>query len=126
MDVIYSTINFYDKLKIKYREYLRPEIISIVMIQSKDEVLLETIEIKTVEDGLEKQTIKRIDLSFISGGEDFESEELFFDPKDCIEKNVRKFINELSLYSIINTTDIFHEEVCEKISKRYNTFGIDK
>lgn len=110
----------------KYNEYLKPEIISIVMIQSKEDVYLEITEIDTVEGGFEKQTINRINLNFITDGDDFESEELFFNPKAPIEKNVRKFINELSPYSIINTTDLFHDEACEKINKKYNTFGIDK
>lgn len=125
VDIIYSTIDFYDKFKMKYIEYLKPEIISIVMIQSKEDVYLETTEIETVEGGFEKQTIKRIDLSFITDGEDFESEELFLNPKDPIEKNVSKFIKGLSPYSIINTIDLFHDEACEKINKKYNTFGID-
>ncbi len=125
MDVIYSSINFYDKLVKKYREYLKTEIISIVMIQTKNEVYLETTELEPLEDGLEKQTVKRIDLSFITDGEDVESEEIIFNPKDSIEKNVRKFINELSPYSIINTTDLFNEEACERINKKYSTFGID-
>lgn len=30
-----------------------------------------------------------------------------------------------SMDSIINTTDIFHEDACERINKKYNTFGID-
>jgi hypothetical protein len=126
MDLVYSTIDFYDKLKLKYREYLKPEIIAIVMIQEKDGVWLETAEIETVEGGFEKETVKRIDLGFITGGEDDESEEPFFNPQDPIEKNVRKFIDELSPYSIINTLDLFRHEACEKINKRYNTFGIDK
>lgn len=124
--MIYSAIDFYGKLKMKYREYIKPEITSIVIVQTKEDVYLETTEIQTVEGGFEKQTVKRIDLSFITDGEDYENEEMFFNPKDPIEKNVMKFINELSPYSIINTTDLFHEEACEKISKKYNTFGIDK
>lgn len=40
--------------------------------------------------------------------------------------NARKFINEFSPYLIINTTDLFHDDASDKISRRYNTFGIDK
>ena len=125
MDLAYSTIDFYDQLKLKYNEYLKPEIISIVMIQTIDQVLLETREVEIVEGGFEKQTTKRIDLGFISNGDD-ENEEDFFNPNDAIENNVRKFIDELSPYSIINTTDLFSTEACDKISKKYNTFGVDK
>lgn len=86
---------------------------------------MERKEVEIVKGGFEKQTTKRIDLDFISDGDD-ENEEDFFNPKDAIENNVRKFIDELSPYSIINTTDLFSDEACDKISKRYNTFGVDK
>lgn len=56
MDLVYSTINIYNNLKLKYKEYLKPEIISIIMIQSKDAVWLETIEMEMVKGGLERQT----------------------------------------------------------------------
>lgn len=122
MDSVYSSIDFYNNLKLKYKEYLKPEIISIIMIQSEEDVWLETVEEEIGEGGLEKQTTRRINLDFISADDDGEA---FFNPKDTIENNVRKFIDELSPYSIINTTDLFHDEACEKISKKYNTFGID-
>jgi hypothetical protein len=126
MDSVYSTIDFYNKLKLKYKEYLKPEIVSVVMIQSEEAVWLESTETEIVDDGLEKQTTRRINLDFITDGEDLESERLYFNPKDAIEKNVKKFIDEFSPYSIINTTDLFHEEACKKIGKKYNTFGIDR
>ncbi len=125
MELVYSTIEFYDQLKLKYNNYLKPEIVSIIMVQTNDQVLLETREVEIVEGGFEKQTTNRIDLGFISDGDD-ENEEDFFNPKDTIENNVKKFINELSPYSIINTTDLFSDEACDKISKKYNTFGVDK
>lgn len=125
MDLTYSTIDFYEKLKLKYNDYLKPEIISIVLIQTDDQVLLETREVEIVEGGFEKQTTKRIDLGFISDGDD-ENESDFFNPQDAIEKNVRKFIDDLSPYSIANTTDLFSDDACNKIIKKYNTFGVDK
>lgn len=125
MDLVYSTIDFYNNLKLKYKDYLKPEIISIVIIQSKEEVFLETIEVETIEGGLEKQTVKRTDLGFITDGENNEDQEAFFNTKDSIEVNLRKFINEITPYDIINTMDLFHNEACEKINKKYNTFGID-
>ena len=50
------TKDFYDQLKLKYNDYLKPEIVSIVMIQTNDQVLLETREVEIVEGGFEKQT----------------------------------------------------------------------
>lgn len=114
MDSLYSSINIYNVIKFKYKEYLKPEIISIVMIQSEDDVYLETVETETFYDGLEEHTTKRINLGFISSGPD---EKYYFDPKESIEKNARKFINEFEPISIIHTTDLFHKEACEKIGK---------
>ncbi|MGO1529309.1 MAG: hypothetical protein ACTHWU_11325 [Senegalia sp. (in: firmicutes)] len=126
MDTTYSMINFYNELKLKYKDYLKPEIISIVMIQSKDDVYLETTEVEIVETGLEKYTVKRINLDFITDSDEDEGEEeIYFDLKDSIENNVKKFIDDFSPYSIVNTTDIFHEEACEKIATKYKAFGID-
>ncbi len=125
MDLKYSTINIYDQLKQKYKDYLRPEIFSISIIQSEETVWLESAERITTEDGFEKQTIRRIDLSFITDCIE-EEEELYFSPSVSIENNARKFINEFSPYSIINTTDLFHDDASHKISRKYNTFGIDK
>lgn len=127
MDIKYSTINIFDQLKQKYKDYLRPEIFSISITQSEETVWLESVESIKTEDGFEKQTVKKIDLSFITDADGFEEEEeLYFSPADLIENNARKFINEFSPYSIINTTDLFHDDASDKISRRYNTFGIDK
>lgn len=123
MDIFYSTINIFEKLKEKYRQYLRDDISAISIIQSEDEVCLEIVSSEVLEDGLEKEIIKRDNLEFIREDEQVE---LMFNPEDPIEVNARKFINELSPYSIINTTDLFHIEACEQISKKYNIFGIDK
>lgn len=125
MNIKYSTINIFDQLKQKYKDYLRPEIFAISIMQSEDTVWLESVESITTEDGLEIQTIKKLDLSFIADVSE-EKEELYFSPADLIENNARKFINEFSPYSIINTTDLFHDDASDKISRRYNTFGIDK
>lgn len=127
MDIKYSTINIFDQLKRKYKDYLRPEIFSISIIQSDENVWLESVESIKTEDGFEKQTVKKIDLSFITDADGIEEEEeLYFSPSDLIENNARKFINEFSPYSIINTTDLFHDDASHKISRKFNTFGIDK
>jgi len=124
MSYVYSTIDIYDSLMFKYKEYLKPEIISILIIQSEEEVLLESMETEIIRGGLEKQTISRINLELITDAED--EDKLFFDPKDPIENNAIKFIEEFTPYSIVNATDLFHIKACEKINNKYNTFGIDK
>lgn len=124
MENVYSAISILSKLEEKYIKYLRPEIIEVVIIQTKEDVYLEIVESEVLEDGLEKQITRRDNLGFIIG--DDETEEIFFKPEDSVEVNARKFINDFSPYSIINTTDLFHREACEQISKKYNVFGVDK
>ena len=81
MDIFYSTINIFEKLKEKYRQYLRDDISAISIIQSEDEVCLEIVSSEVLEDGLEKEIIKRDNLEFIR--ED-EQGELMFNPEDPI------------------------------------------
>lgn len=126
MDSVYSTIEFYHALQFKYKEYLKPEILSVAIIQSNDEVFLEIVEVEIIEGGFEKQTVRRTDLGFVTDSEAFEDIDAFFRLEDSIETNLRKFLDDLTPYDIINITDLFHEEACEKISRKYNTFGIDK
>ena len=82
----YKGIAYLPRLKQKYKDYLRPEIFSISIIQSEDTVWLESVESITTEDGFEKQTIKKIDLSFITDCIE-EEEELYFSPADLIKNN---------------------------------------
>jgi hypothetical protein len=107
---------------VKYHDYLRPEIKTISISQSNEDVWLETLSITTIKDqGWTKETINRINLDFISEDGDI----AMFNPGDNIEVNASKFINELSPYSLINTTDLFTDEASEVINKKYNIFGID-
>ena len=80
---------------------------------------MESIDEEIIKDGLTKHTTRRIDLSFIVE----DDEEPFFYPRYTIESNVIKFIDEFTPYSIINTTDLFTSEACEKINKKYKLLG---
>jgi hypothetical protein len=126
MDTYSSRINIYHQLNQKYHKYLKPSLESISIVQSSESVWLESLETEQTVDGFEKQTIKTIDLSFILDDDAQGVEIRFFNPIDSIENNARKFINEFSPYSIIQTTDLFTGEACDKINKKYLTFGIEK
>jgi len=122
LDEKYSRIDITNDLMVKYHDYLRPEIKTISISQSNEDVWLETLSISIVKDkGWTKETINRINLDFISEDGDI----AMFNPGDNIEVNASKFINELSPYSLINTTDLFTDEASEVINKKYNIFGID-
>lgn len=122
MDEKYNRIDITNDLRIKYQNYLRPEIRTISISQSNEDVWLETLSISIIkEKGWTKETISRINLDFISEDVDI----AMFNPEDSIEVNASKFISELSPYSIINTTDLFTDEASEAINKKNNIFGID-
>lgn len=123
----YSTIEFLSLLKKKYRDYIKPEIIEVHLRQYDDEVFLETIELRVLESGLEKYTTTRINTNFITDFDETMDEPLLFlDPNNDVETNVMKFVEEMDPYSIINTTDLFHDKASDLINKRYNVFGINK
>ena len=122
MDEKYSRIDITNDLMVKYQDYLRPEIKTISISQSNEDVWLETLSITIIKDkGWTKETINRISLDFISEDDDI----AMFNPGDNIEDNASKFINELSPYSLINTTDLFTDKASEIINKKYNIFGVD-
>lgn len=123
----YSTIEFLHLLKKKYSDYLKPGIIEVHLRQYEDEVFLEVIELEVLDSGLEKYSTSRINTDFITEFDETMDEPLLFlDPKDDITVNVMKFVEEMDPYSIINTTDLFHDRASDLISKKYNIFGINK
>jgi len=118
MDVYYSSIEFIEQLKRKHKEYMKPEIISVSMIQDEENVYLEIAESEILDDGLEKISVKRTNLDFIADtNDDQTSISLFFDPDDSVESNVRKFLNDYDVYSIVMTTDLFTKDACDLICR---------
>jgi hypothetical protein len=61
--------------------------------------------------------IKRSDLAFITAG-DFDSK--LFNHKDSVTLNAKKFTEEFGPFSIIMTTDLFHEAACHEVDRKYN------
>ena len=122
----YCSIEFLQLLKNKYSEYLKPEIVEVHLIQNTDEVLLDIVELKTIENGLKKYTTTRINTDFITDFDDSMDEPLLFlDPSDEIELNVIKFVEELDPYSMYVTTDLFREDIGDQI-KRDSTANSNK
>lgn len=112
----YCSIEFLQLLRNKYSEYLKPEIVEVHLNQNEDEVLLDIVELKMLENGLKKYTTTRINTDFITDFDDTMDEPLLFlNPSDEIEVNVIKFVEELDPYSISATTDLFHDEACNLI-----------
>ena len=121
MERYYSSINIFEKLKEKYKPDIRENIISSSIIQSKDQVFLETISIELLEDGLKKKSVRRVNLDCIRKNE---QRELKFNPIDPIEVNARKLIADTSQYLIMCVSNLFHEEACKRINNESNASAI--
>ncbi|AFZ45299.1 hypothetical protein PCC7418_3180 [Halothece sp. PCC 7418] len=103
--------DIFEPLKKRYLHYLRPEIIGVRIVQIKKRVWLEITEEEKIAGYLINTKIIRTDLAFITDDYDFTKNEnncqLFFDPKNDVRENARKFIEDFDPYSIMMTTDLF-------------------
>lgn len=112
----YSAIEILEALNKKYLKWLKKDIVSVRIVQSKERVWLEITQEEQIGGYLVNQNIKRTDLGFISK----ESDDKYFSTEDEISINAEKFINEFGPYSIIMTTDLFHEEGCNEVNEHFN------
>ena len=113
---IYS-INIFDKLKEKYKEHLRKDLISVYIMQTRERVYLESTYLEVLEEGLEKKLVNKKDLSIFVEGE---SRELTFDPENPIEINARKFIDEISPDLIMLIESLFNKDAFEEFSEEFS------
>jgi hypothetical protein len=104
-----------ERLRSKYGDYLRPEISTVRIVQVPGRVWLEITEEKEITGYLQDQLIHRSDLAFIAGHED-----QFFSPTDDVRRNAIKFVEEFGPFSIIMTTELFHEAACKEIDLEHN------
>jgi hypothetical protein len=108
---IFVAEDIIDRLFLKYPNYLKPNIVSVRIVQPGDRVWLEITEENP--GCLKDQVIKRTDLGFITS-EPYEEEE-YFAPSEDVSTNANKFVDDFDPYSIAMITDLFHEEACRKI-----------
>ena len=114
----FQAIDITDQLRVKYSQWLKKDIVSVRIVQPKDRVWLEITQERESAGYLVDQTIKRSDLGFITDGD--EEERLFFSPDEDVLVNAEKFVNDFCPFSIINTTDLFHEEGASEVNEKYN------
>jgi hypothetical protein len=113
-------IEILHQLKAQYAGYLRPDIVSVKLGQTKDKCYLEIATAELVAVYLHDEIIKRTDLGFISDGD---YDDLFFKPARNIAENAQKFINEFDEISIINCTDLFTEQAATMIYEYWSKYG---
>lgn len=118
-DSIYVAESIFHRLHNKYSNWLVPSIVDVRIVQVKNRVWLEITEEEEIGGYLIDQTIKRTDLGFTGvDGEDFS-------PLDPVTENANKFVERYDPYSIIMTTDLFHDDACREIEKNLNPHRSD-
>jgi hypothetical protein len=112
----YYAEDILNKLKEKYKDWIKEDIISVRIIQNAKRVWIEITTENEINDLL-NQKIERSDLAFISGG--VEEDSLYFSPKNTVSINANKFIKEFDPYSIGMTTALFNERSLRIIEDKY-------
>ncbi|WP_017216158.1 GIY-YIG nuclease family protein [Pseudoalteromonas sp. NJ631] len=114
----FAAIDITKDLMSKYSHWMKTDVVSVRIVQLLDRVWLEITQEKEIAGYLVDQIVTRTDLGFITDGKG--EKDLYFSPGNPISKNAEKFINEFDPYSIINTTDLFHDEGANEVNEKYN------
>lgn len=104
------------RLRKKYSAYINPDITAVKIVQTPGRVWLEITTENESAGYLVDQIIRRTDLAFVV---DDDEDEAFFRPEDDVRVNANKFVNDYDEYSIMMTTDLFHDEACQKIARAF-------
>lgn len=102
------------RLREKYPLYICPEIVAVRIVQMPGGVWLEITTEKEIAGYLVDQTTQRTDLAFI-----VDTDEAFFRPEDDVRLNANKLVNDYDIYSVVMTTDLFHDDACQQIVSAY-------
>ncbi|HAV1590939.1 TPA: GIY-YIG nuclease family protein [Enterobacter hormaechei subsp. xiangfangensis] len=102
------------RLREKYPLYIRPEIVAVRIVQMPGGVWLEITTEKEIAGYLIEQTTQRTDLAFI-----VDTDEAFFRPEDDVRLNANKLVNDYDIYSVVMTTDLFHDDACQQITRAH-------
>ncbi|MEH2169991.1 MAG: hypothetical protein V7K41_25730 [Nostoc sp.] len=101
----------------KYKNYLKPNIVFIAIVQLTDVSFLEVTRLTYPK--ARDQIIERMDLSIFgaNGGK-------MFPTTDPIDINVHRFLNELHDYDLIMTgAPLFTSEACKQIAYEWEEGG---
>jgi len=107
------------QLKERFPYYLRSDITSVKLGQTKDRCYLEIISSTMSGSHLLDETIQRTDLGFISNG----NNGLFFNPRNVLSENISNFLNDFDEIDIINCTDLFTHDIAIMLQDYWNEHG---
>jgi hypothetical protein len=116
-DAVYSAEDITERLCKRFPGFLKPDVVSVRIVQPGDRVWLEMTQEKEMAGYLKDQKITRTDLGFITDGD---YDEMVFNPNESVSINAAKFVNGYDLYSMMMTTDLFHEDACKEINEKHN------
>jgi hypothetical protein len=116
---VFQAEDIFESLKEKYPGYLKPDIVAVRIVQPQDRVWLEITQEEETAGYLKDQKITRTDLAFISDGEYGRH---LFRSEDDVRENARKFVEDFDPFSIIMTTDLFHDSACNEINEKFNPY----
>lgn len=103
------------RLREKYPAYLRSDIAAVRIVQMPGRVWLEITTEEERAGYLVDQIVRRTDLAFIAN-----TDEPFFRPEDEVRLNSEKLVSDYDTYSIVMTTDLFHDEACRHIEREHH------
>lgn len=106
-------------LKQIYRGYLKPDIVSVAVVQPPGVCFLEIVRRAT--DSSESEIVEREDLQIFMG-KDYDTD--LFPPDAPVNENAEKFVNELDAYDLIMTgMPLFTEPAIQEIASLWEKGG---
>lgn len=106
-------------LKDLYRGYLKPDIVSVAIVQPPGVCFLEVVRRANGE--ADSEIVEREDLQIFMG-RDYNSS--LFPPDVPVEENASRFVNELDAYDYIMTgMPLFTEQACNEIAYLWENGG---
>jgi hypothetical protein len=111
-----NRVEILPSLEQKYREYLKPDIFAVAVVQLPDVCFLEIT--RRSYPHLHDEIIERIDLAIIvsNKGE-------MFPTTDPIDINAKRFLDKLDAYDLIMTTSLFTKDACKQIAYQWEQGG---
>ncbi len=115
---VYIAEDILQRLRENHSDDLKSNIVAVRIVQTKDRVWLEITTENETAGYLRDQTIQRTDLGFIV---DIDDDINYFSPDSSVSDNALRFVDDFGDYSMMMTTDLFHEEACHRINEYHNS-----
>lgn len=110
---IAKAVDITPMLREKYGNYLRPDIVSVMIRHDQETCFLEFTTSRALP-GLKDAMVERSDLSFIAS-----QDAPMFSANDSAFETARLFVEELTAYDMIHCTSIFTDEASNFIDKQH-------